>query len=357
LEVKVNKKFVTVSEMAALAGLHPNTIRNLADRGVIPTFRTKGNQRRFDAAEVLSRLKTSKTNRVAQRGQWTFALDGLEEHIVWQSVREALSLDLNLPVNKIIPYVFLEMLNNAIDHSQGKSVEVRAEITDDTWKFSIQDDGIGVFRKIREFKLLDADIEAIGELTKGKQTTDPSRHTGEGIFFSSKHADAFSLSSNGLQWHVDSLLGDQAVGESEVAIGTLVEFSVAVSTDKNAEELFRTFTADGRFVITNPRIKLFELGTEFLSRSEAKRLLSGLEKFEKIELDFKGVEKVGQAFVDEVFRVWQSEHPQIEIAWPNANAAVKFMIERGLPKNFSQAKTPPAQASGVFVKLKGAHPG
>lgn len=317
--------------MAALAGLHPNTIRNLANRGIIPSVRTAGNQRRFDSAAVLTKLSASKTKTVAQRGHWTFALAGLEEHKVWQSVREALSLDLSLPVNKIIPYVFLEMLNNAIDHSVGTSVEVRAEITDETWKFSIQDDGVGVFRKIRDYKLLNEDIEAIGELTKGKQTTDPTRHKGEGIFFSSKHADTFVLSSNGLTWQVDSLLGDQAVGESDAILGTRVEFSGAVTTEKIAEDLFKTFSVDGRFVITNPRIKLFELGTEFLSRSEAKRLLAGLEKFEKIEFDFKGVEKVGQAFVDEVFRVWQSEHPQIVISWPNANAAVKFMIERGLP--------------------------
>lgn len=330
MEVKVNKRLVTVGELASLAGLHANTIRNLADQGVIPTIRTAGNQRRFDAQACLVLLRARKSPRPAQRARWQFELNGLEEHKVWLAVRDALSLDLALPVNDLLPYVFMEMLNNAIDHSEGTTVEISAEITDDTWSFGIQDNGIGVFRKVRDFRGLSNDIESVGELTKGKLTSAPSRHSGEGIFFSSKFADHFSLSANSLIWQVDTLLNDQAVGESSVTAGTLVEFSIAARTLKNSEQIFKTFTEDGRFNISNPRIKLFEIGTEFLSRSEAKRLLIGLEKFETIELDFKGVEKVGQAFVDEVFRVWQLDHPSVRIEWPNANSAVKFMIERGL---------------------------
>lgn len=332
MEVKVNNHLVTVSEMAILAGLHPNTIRNLADRGVIPSVRTKGNQRRFDSAEVLRLLRTSKNPQKALRGTWSFDLQGLEEHIVWSSIRESLLLDTSLPVNSIAPYVFLEMLNNAIDHSLGTRVQISAEISDEKWSFSVQDDGIGIFRKIREFRALANDLEAIGELTKGKQTSDPSRHSGEGIFFSSKLADTFKIESNALSWQVDSVIGDQAVGESDVSVGTRVTFSIATYTEKKKEEIFKTYAPQGRFSVTNPRIKLFEIGTEFLSRSEAKRLLAGLEKFETIELDFEGVQAVGQAFVDEVFRVWKSENPQIKIEWPNASDAVRFMIERGLPQ-------------------------
>jgi len=46
-----------------------------------------------------------------------------------------------------------------------------------------------------------------------------------------------------------------------------------------------------------------DLNEPHVSRSQAKRLLMGLEKFNTIILDFKGVVSVGQAFVDQVFRV------------------------------------------------------
>ncbi|MCB0367566.1 MAG: DUF4325 domain-containing protein, partial [Bdellovibrionales bacterium] len=39
---------------------------------------------------------------------------------------------------------------------------------------------------------------------------------------------------------------------------------------------------------------------------------------------------VGQAFVDEVFRVFKDSHPEIEIEHINANDAIEFMIKRGL---------------------------
>ena len=54
--------------------------------------------------------------------------------------------------------------------------------------------------------------------------------------------------------------------------------------------------------------------------------MSGLDKFKTILLDFKNVETVGQGFADEVFRVWKSRHPGIEIIVKNANDNVQFMI-------------------------------
>ena len=71
-------------------------------------------------------------------------------------------------------------------------------------------------------------------------------------------------------------------------------------------------------------------GDPHVSRSQAKRLLMGLEKFKRIILDFKGVKSVGQAFVDEVFRVFKNRHPNITIHYFNANDSVEAMIKRGL---------------------------
>ena len=70
------------------------------------------------------------------------------------------------------------------------------------------------------------------------------------------------------------------------------------------------------------------MGTIYVSRSQARRILSGLEKFNSIMLDFEHVPTVGQAFADEIFRVFKNKHPKIQIDIENTNEAVRFMVER-----------------------------
>ena len=54
----------------------------------------------------------------------------------------------------------------------------------------------------------------------------------------------------------------------------------------------------------------------------------GLEKFREIILDFKDVEEIGQAFADEIFRVFQNEHPNINLHPINTNEQIAKMILR-----------------------------
>ena len=77
-------------------------------------------------------------------------------------------------------------------------------------------------------------------------------------------------------------------------------------------------------------IKLYKMDSEYISRSQARRILSGLYKFKTVILDFKGVETVGQGFADEVFRVWKLNYPDISIIPNNANENINFMINRAL---------------------------
>jgi len=79
-------------------------------------------------------------------------------------------------------------------------------------------------------------------------------------------------------------------------------------------------------------VRLFAIGTEFVSRSQAKRLVHGLDKFREVVLDFKGVDLVGQGFADEVFRVWTREHPEVKLIPTDMNDAVAFMVERAIRK-------------------------
>ena len=76
-------------------------------------------------------------------------------------------------------------------------------------------------------------------------------------------------------------------------------------------------------------LSLFKHDT-FVSRSQAKRILYNLDKFQRVVLDFTDVRMVGQGFVDEVFRVYQNQHPHMSIRYSNANPDVEFMIKRSI---------------------------
>jgi hypothetical protein len=79
---------------------------------------------------------------------------------------------------------------------------------------------------------------------------------------------------------------------------------------------------------TRTVVKLFGLGRDFVSRSEARRLLHGLEMFREVVIDFQGVTGIGQGFADEIFRVFAEQHPATRLTAANMSAPVRFFVER-----------------------------
>jgi len=67
-----------------------------------------------------------------------------------------------------------------------------------------------------------------------------------------------------------------------------------------------------------------------VSRSQARRVLGGLELFREVTLDFKDIEYIGQAFADEIFRVFPNMNPNTSIIAQNANPDVQNMINRAI---------------------------
>jgi hypothetical protein len=220
------------------------------------------------------------------------------------------------------------MLNNAIEHSAGQEIEVGFESATEGLAFVVTDDGVGVFANLRNLLHFESDLDTLRELSKGKLTTLPQGHTGEGLFFTSKAARVFQLSSGGIQWTVDNTIGDMAVGSSSVRKGTRVRVEIASQPKRTLQAVFAEYTENFEFNKTRIVVKLFTTGTHFISRSEARRVLSNLDRFRTIVLDFHGVEEIGQGFADEVFRVWSAAHPSIKLEAVNMSPPVTFMIRR-----------------------------
>jgi hypothetical protein len=79
-------------------------------------------------------------------------------------------------------------------------------------------------------------------------------------------------------------------------------------------------------------------GEMLVSRSQAKRVSHRFERFKRVELDFAGISDLGQAFADELFRVFVAAHPQIRITPINAVPAVAQMIQRAVAARVSRAE-------------------
>jgi len=234
-------------------------------------------------------------------------------------------------VASIINYAFTEMFNNSIEHSQSKHIDVNIEKYEQRIAFEIRDHGVGIFRNIMEKKRLSSELEAIQELLKGKTTTLPHSHTGEGIFFTSKVADLFILNSYGNILRIDNTLPDLFIDKAPPLVGTLVRFEIGKSSNKHLNDIFAQYQAEPdsyAFDKTKIHVKLYKAGNLYISRSQGRRLMSNLDKFKVVILDFDGIETVGQAFADEVFRVFASQHPNTMIESVNMSEGVKFMVGR-----------------------------
>jgi hypothetical protein len=260
---------------------------------------------------------------------------GLSESDIWDKYFGPLQTKMPPNIFDICYYGFTEMFNNAIDHSEGTMVFVSTKKEKGKFKINIFDNGIGIFKKIKDAKGLKDEREAVLEISKGKVTTDPSRHSGEGIFFSSRVFDFYCILANGLCYMRDNEHDDWLVEKRAnlQEVSTLFQMEINLASTRTTEEIFKKYVNPETFAFDKTHILVnLSLSNEdrFISRSQAKRILSNLEKFNHIVLDFRDVNSVGQAFVDEVFRVFQKQHPDIKIDILNANESVQFMIDRGI---------------------------
>jgi hypothetical protein len=113
-------------------------------------------------------------------------------------------------------------------------------------------------------------------------------------------------------------------------VGTIVRAEIDSDNANDLTSVFAEYTRDLEFSRTRTIVRLFSIGTEFVSRSQAKRLVHGLEKFREVVLDFEGVDLVGQGFADEVFRVWAPQHPEVLLVPTAMSEPIAFMIERAI---------------------------
>lgn len=248
------------------------------------------------------------------------------------------AIPLSNNVYEIWRYSFTEMMNNAIEHAEADIIEVFVLQNAFATTVMITDDGVGIFKKIRDYlaetennKELSLD-DAVAMLFSGKFTTDSENHTGEGIFFASRAANHFFIYSDGKIFSHDAFTG--CLFDSRMKIfekGTAVIIRVENESSRDLTEVMNMFSdvERGFFRTQLPIAHIFQNAGP-ISRSEARRLAAMISRFQDVVLDFSGVKTIGQAFTHELFVVFRRDNPDIQFTCENMEEPVKNMIDRVL---------------------------
>lgn len=320
------------AELAREAGLSRQALhkhlRTLVERGIVSrTGATHG------TLYSIPGKTAPPPNRTLSR---RMSLSDLNEDKVFDRFDRDMQLRRTLPENvaAILRYAFTEMLNNAIDHSGATTCSITVTLSPYDVSFTVKDGGVGIFHSIAsKFGLAD-EPRAVEELMKGKTTTMAERHSGEGVFFTTKVGDVVSLRSHALELVCDNTREEVLLRGIRSLTGTEVTFRVARHSRRSLQAVFREYAPeelDYRFEKTRVNVKLYQ--RDYVSRSEARRVVTGLDKFTSVILDFSRVTAIEQGFTDELFRVFAATHPAIRFEAVNANDAVKTMIRHTVDKS------------------------
>lgn len=259
-----------------------------------------------------------------------YELAGLSEDLPW-SQDFAPFFKLPHEVLRMTQHAFCELLNNAIDHSEGSNVTVSLRQTPSQVQLLVSDDGRGLFDKINHVFAIGDPSTAMLELSKGKLTGQPLRHTGRGLFFTSKLADVFDLHANDVafqhrEWSRAGWLPGRALRHQ----GTSVYFSISLDTERTLDAVLQSFSMSGRgfgFERTVVPLRLVSNAqTGLESRAQARRVADRLNQFQRAEVDFEGILCVGHSFVDELFRVLAPQYAPTQLVPVNMCPAVAAMV-------------------------------
>jgi hypothetical protein len=248
------------------------------------------------------------------------------EMAIWERHIAPLIADQKPNVKSLANTAFTEMLNNALDHSQAQQVAMGVHVRADRLQMVVADDGVGIFGHIAESAHLFDQRLAILELAKGKFTTAPEGHSGMGIFVSSRMMDGFAIESCGLRFDphetkhpllaFDWIDATACLKPSKAC--TVVRMDIALDCTRTPNDVYLKYfepneVGSDAFHTTEIPVRLAQLSSELVSRSQAKWVMERATQFKTVILDFEGVAHVGQAFVDEVFRVFAVAHPHIQL--------------------------------------------
>src|SRR6267143_5965661 len=206
-------------------------LRNLVAEGALAQ---KGN----------TRNRTYQLTPLLEYQQYLAFGPGMDEDVAWAQHVEPIVGKFPENVVSIWQYCFTEMFNNAIDHSGAAGAFLKITKTAANTQMLLMDSGVGIFKKIQTAMNLADERHAILELSKGKLTTDPIKHTGQGIFFTSRMVDSFDIVSGGVySSHLFGDAEDWVFEREKFENGTAVWMKLDNHTARREEKIFDLYTS------------------------------------------------------------------------------------------------------------------
>ena len=304
-------------------------IKKLADSGYLQRHGS-GTRQTYSLGALRFWLSVQPLSTIAQRGG---------EMAVWERHLAPLLADQPANVRNLANIAFTEMLNNALDHSQAQQVGMGMHISAGRLQMLVADDGLGIFARIAQAAGLFDTRLAVLELAKGKYTTAPEGHSGMGIFVSSRMMDGFAIESCGLRFdpheanvplpRFDWIDAHACLKPHDAQ--TIVRMDIALDSKRTSNDVYLKYfepneVGSDAFHTTEIPVRLAQLSSELVSRSQAKWVMERATQFKTVILDFEGVQHVGQAFVDEVFRVFATAHPHIRLRTMGMRPEVAHLV-------------------------------
>jgi hypothetical protein len=242
-------------------------------------------------------------------------------------------------VKNLAQTVFTEILNNALDHSEASEIAMGLHVDEDTLQMYVADNGVGIFDKIASVSRAFDRRLALLELSKGKFTSASQGHSGMGIFVSSRMMDGFAIESHQLRFDPHEARNPLAPFGwfdphklfASGAASTSVRMSISTDSTRQAGDVYLKFfepqeVGGSAFHTTEIPVRLARLSSELVSRSQAKWVMDRATQFRTVILDFEGVHHVGQAFIDEIFRVFALAHPEVTLKTINLEPPLEQLV-------------------------------
>jgi DNA-binding Lrp family transcriptional regulator len=286
-------------------------IKKLADAGYLVRHGA-GTRQTYSTGAHRFWLRTIPRSEAMRAGEWQ----------LWEAHVGPLMQGLPGNIVNIASICLTEIVNNAMDHSQAKTLRVGAHVYGGRVQLAVMDDGIGIFKKIAGALDLFDERLALLELAKGKYTTAAEGHSGIGIFISSRMLDGFLLHSRGISYAPRTPpaadLSFRWIALEGYTAGTIALMDIGLDSPRTAQSVYdRYFSPDevggDAFHTTEVPVKLAQLSSQLISRSQGKWVVERATQFKTVILDFEDVDMVGQAFLDEVFRVFATSHPEVRL--------------------------------------------
>ena len=241
-------------------------------------------------------------------------------------------------VRKNVYYIclngFIEVLKNAVSFSDASSITIRFSQCSNIISIWISDNGVGIYEKIKRSYFYPDLRECAFQLSKGILSAHEDSCIGQSLYLVSWCFDIFEICANGVCYHKDLINDDWYIqSKKNSASGTSVRMSIDINSNRSLKDVCRDYRLkkNSGFAESHILVDLAVFNEEaFLSRIQARRVLSKLDKFSEITLDFMNVKIVGNAFVDEIFRVFHEKYPDIQLEYINANSDIEFMVKSNL---------------------------